>query len=118
MAVIVQAAQRARMTASGLGGRILTSADHRALFGSALVIGLLTIVVKSVTLGRDILVASNFGTSDANDAYLTAWVVPGFLTAIVASGFSAAIIPVQIDARTKHGNERERAVISEVMLLG
>lgn len=115
--MIVQAAHRARGAALTLRGRVLPSADHRALFNSALLVGLLTLGVKVVTLVRDMIVASRYGTSDANDAFLAAWVIPGFLGSILTSGFMAGLIPVQIEARTKHGGARERAVISEVMLL-
>jgi putative peptidoglycan lipid II flippase len=115
--VIVQAAQRARGAAINIGGRVLTSADHRALFSSALLIGLLTIAVKVVTLGRDMMIAARFGTGDANDAFLVGWVLPGFLVGVVAGGFSGAIIPVQIETRTKSGSARENAVVGEVMLL-
>ena len=115
--MILQAAQRVRTTAGGVGVRILSSPDHRSLFGSAALIGLITIVVKLVTLGRDVLMASRFGTSDANDAYITAWVIPGFLTAILTSGFSASIIPIQVETRAKQGEARERAVVGETIAI-
>jgi len=115
--MIVQAAQRARVAANSLGARVLTTPGHRAVFSSALLIGILTLLVKAVTLGRDMMVASHFGTSDANDAFLAGWVLPGFLVGIVSGGFVGAIIPVQIDVRNKSGKSREEAVLGEVMLL-
>lgn len=115
--MIVQAAHRARGAATTIGGRVLTTAGHRALFNSALLIGLLTLAVKAVTLGRDMMVAAQFGTSDANDAFLVGWVLPSFLVGVVAGGFSGAIIPIQIETRTKRGVARERAVVGEVTLI-
>ncbi|MCC6791340.1 MAG: oligosaccharide flippase family protein [Thermomicrobiales bacterium] len=103
--------------AGTIGSRVLTSPDHRALFNSALLIGLLTIAVKAVTLIRDMIVASRFGTSDANDAYIVGWVLPGFLVGVVAGGFSGAVIPIQIETREKSGRRREQALLGEVMLV-
>ncbi len=115
--MIVNSARRARVAANSFGARVLTSADHRAIFNTALLIAVLTLLVKLVTLGRDILAASSFGTTDANDAYLAGWVLPGFLIGIASGGFVGAIIPVQIETRRKSGRAREQAVLSEVMLL-
>jgi putative peptidoglycan lipid II flippase len=115
--MIVQAAQRARGAAGAFGGRVLTSPEHRALFSSAFLIGLLTLAVKGVTLGRDMMVAARFGTSDANDALLVGWVLPGFAVGVIAGSFSGALIPIQIETREKRGSGRERALLAEVMLL-
>lgn len=111
------AGERLRLLGSAAATRVLSSADHRALFNSALLIGVLTLAAKVVTLGRDVLIASRFGTSDANDAFLASWILPGFLIGVTAGGFSGALIPVQIEARTKLGRSREKALIGEVMLL-
>jgi putative peptidoglycan lipid II flippase len=115
--MIVQTAQRARGAASSMGARVLASADHRALISSAFLIGTLTLAGKALSLGRDTLVASRFGTSDANDAFLAAWVIPGFIGTLLTSGIASTIIPVQLEARTKHGAARERAIVGEVLLL-
>ena len=114
---LVRAVRRSQRLANSVGATVLRSSDHRALFNSALLIGILTLAAKGITLGRDMMIASRFGTSDANDAFIVGWILPGFLVGVTAGGFSGALIPVQIEARTKHGRARENAVINEVMLL-
>src|SRR4051812_14180259 len=113
----VHAAQRARGAAYSARARVLTTEAHRALFGSAFIIAVLTLGAKFVTLGRDMVMASRFGTSDANDAMIASWSIPGFLLAIVSSAFVGAIIPVLIETRLKHDRRREQAMIGEVMIL-
>lgn len=113
----MQAGQRARGAASLLGGRVLASADHRALFGSAVLIGFLTLGVKVIALLKDIVVASRFGTTDANDAFVTSWALPGFIAGVLSGAFAGAFIPVIIDARTKSDTRRYEAVIGEAMTI-
>lgn len=115
--MIVQTAQRARGMALSLGTRVLTTAEQRALVKSALLIGVLTFAAKFVTLGRDMIVASRFGTSDANDAFLAAWILPGFVFGLLSGGLVGAIIPIQMAIRAKHGARRERAVVGEVLTI-
>jgi putative peptidoglycan lipid II flippase len=117
ISVIVQAARRTREAASSMGSRVLANADHRSLVSSAVLIGVLTMVAKVVALGRDVLIAGHFGTSDAADAFLVAWVLPGFVFSLLSSGFVGAIIPIQLETRKKHGEVRERAVVGEVLLI-
>lgn len=115
--MIVQAAQRARGMAREAGARVLISSDHRAIVGSAALIAVLTLLAKAVTLGRDMVVASRFGTGDVNDAYLAAWALPGFFVGVVSGGLVGALMPVQLEVRTKRGPERERAVVGETLLI-
>lgn len=115
--MIVQAASRARGAAQSVGTRVLASSDHRALFSSAVLIGLLTLGVKGVTLLRDMTVAARFGTTDANDAFVTAWVLPGFVAGMVTGGFAGALIPAAIDTRAKRGQKRQQELLGEIMTI-
>ena len=51
---------------------------NRSIFGAALTIGALTIAAKLVSVVKELIVAKTFGTSDALDAFLIAFLLPLF----------------------------------------
>ena len=80
-------------------------------------IGVLTIGVKLSGMARDVVLASEFGTGDAVEAFLAAWAIPQFLAAITGSAFSGVAIPLQAAARARGGAVRAKRSLSELLLI-
>ena len=83
--------------------------------GAALAIGAITVVIKLVSLGSTILVASFFGTSDDMDAYLIAFLIPQLCITVICGAFSSALMPTYIQVRQRHGDGQAQALFSRVM---
>jgi putative peptidoglycan lipid II flippase len=63
-----------------------------------LTVGGLTMMVKAMGFGKDLVVAGKFGTADALDAFLMAYLIPS-ATATVFSGALDALIPAHAEAQ-------------------
>jgi putative peptidoglycan lipid II flippase len=96
--------------------RLTTGSVSRQILGAAISVALLTALVKAVTIGRELIVAWRFGTSDALDAYLIALLVPSFVVQTVAGSFNAAFIPTFIQVREREGDAVAGRLFSSVML--
>ena len=83
--------------------------------GAALSIGAITVVIKLVSLGSTILVASFFGTSDDMDAYLIAFLIPQLCITVICGAFSSALIPTYVQVRQQHGDGQAQELFSRVM---
>jgi putative peptidoglycan lipid II flippase len=89
---------------------------NRQIFSAAFVVGVITIGVKMVAMLRELMIAWQFGTSDAIDAYLIAWVIPNFVVIVVVGSFNAAFIPVYIQTRDRRGKEAAQKLFSSATL--
>jgi putative peptidoglycan lipid II flippase len=83
--------------------RFTSGSTNRKIFGSAIMVVLITSVVKIAAIYRELLVAWTFGTKDALDAFLIALVVPAFVINVVVGSFGAALIPTYIQVREQEG---------------
>lgn len=95
--------------------KLTTGSASRQILGAAVPVALLTALVKAVTIGRELIVAWRFGTSDALDAYLIALLIPSFVINVVAGSFSAAFIPTFIQVREREGESEAQRLFSNVM---
>lgn len=96
--------------------RLTTGTVSRQILGAALPVALLTAIVKGATIGRELIVAWRFGTSDALDAYFIALLVPSFVINVVAGSFNAAFIPTFIQVSEREGEQAAQGLLSSVML--
>jgi putative peptidoglycan lipid II flippase len=81
------------------------------------VVAFCSVGVKIAGMVRDIVIASKFGTSDAADAFIAAWIVPQFLALIIGNAFAGAVIPLYADAKRNGGAERASRFLSELVLV-
>ena len=88
---------------------------NRSIFGAALIVAAFTVVAKLVSVAKELTVAGSFGTSDALDAYLIAFLLPSFTISVVAGSFNAALIPTFIKVRDRQGHEPAQRLLSTVM---
>lgn len=92
------------------------SANRRVL--SALVtVGSFTVLGKLLAFLKDAVVAYQFGTNDAMDAFLIALVVPQFAITLLGGSLNAALIPTYIQVREQEGQAAAQRVFSTVTVL-
>jgi putative peptidoglycan lipid II flippase len=89
---------------------------NRRIFRAAVVVGMFTLLVKMGTTGKELVVARTFGRSDALDALLIAFLLPGFVLGLLSGAFASAIIPAFVNARQKRGPDAAQELFSSAML--
>lgn len=76
---------------------------NRQIFAAAFTIAGFTAFVKLASIGKELLVAWQFGTEDELDAFLIALVIPALVVNVVAGSFNAALMPTYIRVREQEG---------------
>ena len=77
--------------------------QNTGILPSLIAIGTLTLVVKLIAFGKDLLVAHQFGVSDELDAFLIAFLIPSLIPMVFAQSTPIALMPAYTQARAKHG---------------
>jgi putative peptidoglycan lipid II flippase len=88
---------------------------NRRIFAAIVSVGGFTILVKLAALAKQLVIASRFGTSDALDAFLIAFLAPSFAINVAAGSFSAALIPTFIEVREREGRDAAQRLFSSVV---
>ncbi|MGI9488814.1 MAG: murein biosynthesis integral membrane protein MurJ [Geminicoccaceae bacterium] len=92
-----------------------SSSINRKITSSVLIIAAATLFVRSLTAGREIVVAYHFGTSDAIDAFVIAFVVPSFVFSIVVGSIRSSLIPTFVRISDNDGELAASRMASNVM---
>jgi len=90
---------------------------NRRIFGAIISIGGFTILVKLAAIAKQLVIAGRFGTGDALDAFLIAFLAPSFAINVAAGSFSAALIPTFVEVREREGQDAAQRLFSSVMVL-
>ena len=90
---------------------------NRRIFAAIISVGGFTIMVKLAAIAKQLVIASGFGTSDALDAFLIAFLVPSFAINVAAGSFNAALIPTYIEVREREGQDAAQRLFASVMVL-
>lgn len=106
-----------RLLQSGLRAAAVwkSSATNRKITASVLIIAAATLVVRSVTAGREIVVAYHFGTGDAIDAFVLAFVLPSFIFSIIVGSIRSSLIPTLVQVSDNEGEGAANRLASSVM---
>ena len=67
--------------------------------------GVASVAVRAIGLGKELLVASRFGTGDAIEAFLMAQAVPMLVSAALRSAILSSFVPRFVAARERQGPE-------------
>jgi putative peptidoglycan lipid II flippase len=86
------------------------------IFAAMVTVGGFTVVVKLAGAAKELVVAYQFGTSDALDAFLIALLLPGFVITLIAGSLHAALMPTYIQLRERDGHEAAHRLFSSVMV--
>jgi putative peptidoglycan lipid II flippase len=90
---------------------------NRRIFSATVTIGVLTLGVKLASMLKEMLVAAWFGTGDALDAFVIAFMLPSYIINVVAGSFNAALIPVHVDVRENEGHPAAQRLFSGTVAL-
>ncbi len=82
-----------------------------------MVVGFLTLLVRMLSVLKEIEVASAFGSGDSLDVFLIAFVVPSFVISVFAGSAYSAFIPVLISVREKHGHAAAKKLFSSIAFI-
>ncbi len=88
----------------------------RKIFGAAMTVGILTVLVKLISVSKEFVVAWRFGTSDDLEACLIALLVPSFLCSVTSNSFNSALIPTYIQVRETQGIKAAQKLFSGATL--
>jgi len=83
---------------------------NRRILAAILTVGSLSVIVKLTATLKELVVAYQFGTGDAVDAFLIAFLVPSLVVNVVAGSLTAAFTPVYIEVRETQGHSAARRV--------
>lgn len=95
---------------------LTSGSSNRQIFGAAVTVALMTLLVKVAAMVKELVVAWRFGTRDELDAFFIALLVPSFVINVVAGSFNAALIPTYIRVREQEGMNAAQRLFSGVMV--
>lgn len=96
--------------------KLTTGSLNRQIFSAAIKVGLMTVLVKVIAVGKELVVAWNFGTGDDLEAFFIAWLVPSSIVVILAESFNATMIPAYIQVREQENSEVAQRLLSGVTI--
>ena len=79
-------------------------------------VGGVTVITKAAAMAKDMVTASSFGTSDAMDAFLIAFVLPSIAINIIAGSLEVAIVPVYVQVRERDGAEAANDLLASILV--
>ncbi|MDG2122062.1 MAG: lipid II flippase MurJ, partial [Verrucomicrobiales bacterium] len=83
------------------------NASLQPILAGIFTVGLLTLGVKAIAFGKELVVAQIFGTGDVMDALVIAFLLPSFLAAVIGGEIPHALLPIYNKFRA--GGERAEA---------
>jgi len=105
----------AQRTNLGLWHLIRHGSANWRIFSGMLTVGGFYLLVSLVAVGKELLIARRFGTTDMMDAFLVAFLLPSLLMNTVKGSFEAAFIPEFIRVREKEGALKASLLFSHVL---
>src|SRR5439155_16140636 len=96
------------------GGAV--EADRR-IFATAGAIVILSLVVKTGTALRELLIAWYFGTSDPLDAYLIAYAVPYFFITLLGASVAPVLVPAYVSFCVRSEPRAAEALAGDVSVV-
>lgn len=93
-------------------GRAPAPSTVAAIASSIAVLAVATVLTKSFALGKELVLASSFGTAPSLEAYLLALVVCNFLIGLVAHSLPTAFVPVLVRQLEQGRVAAARALVS------
>lgn len=91
------------------------SSVNTRIFAAILTVGGLTVLVKLAAGAKELVVAYQFGTSDALDAFIMAFLLPAFVIELIGGSLNGAFIPTYIQVLQQEGQAAAQRLFSTVM---
>jgi putative peptidoglycan lipid II flippase len=90
---------------------------NRRIFAAMVAVGVATLLGKVIAMGRDVAVASFFGTSDAVDAFFIALAVPSYVSQVLTGSLPVALIPIYLRVQERHGAPAAGRLLSSLVVV-
>ena len=84
---------------------------NRKIFAATTYVAAATLLVSGAHLARELVVARQFGRTEAVDAILIALVLPAFVIVVIGGALRAAFIPAYVGIRANQGQEAATAFL-------
>jgi putative peptidoglycan lipid II flippase len=97
-------------------GRWRNAEVNRNILAALLTVGVATFALKFAAVGRELVVAYQFGTGDALDAFIIAFLPASFAINVQIAAFSAALMPTFIRVRREDGDAPARRIAESTLL--
>jgi len=88
---------------------------NRRIFRAAVIVTFASLLVKVIATAKEFVVAGIFGRSDAMDAFLIAYLVPGLLVNLFSESMNQALIPTLVRVRETEGAAKAQELLSGAM---
>ena len=89
---------------------------NRRIFIATVTAAAFTGLANLAAILKELVVAHQFGTGDALDAFLIAFLLPSSIMNIVAGSFNAALIPTYIQVRERDGWAAAQKLFSNILV--
>jgi putative peptidoglycan lipid II flippase len=86
------------------------------IFRAAAIVTFASMLVKAVATAKEFVVAGTFGRSDAMDAFLIAFLIPGLLVNLFSESMNQALIPTLVRVREVDGPLKAQELLSSAMV--
>jgi putative peptidoglycan lipid II flippase len=100
---------------SGTSGSTGASVNRR-IFRAAAIVTIAGVLVKLVATAKEFVLAGTFGRSDAMDAFLIAFLLPGLLVNLFSESMNQALIPTLVRVREVDGPAKAKELLSSAMM--
>lgn len=89
---------------------------NRRILSAAATVTVAGVAVKLAATLKEFVVAGVYGRSDAMDAFLIAFLIPGLLINLVSESMNQALVPTLVRVRKHQGYKSARELLSSAML--
>jgi len=89
---------------------------NRRIFAALMTVGGFTFLVNFAAIVKELMVARQFGTGDAVDALIIAFLLPSFAVNVLAGSCNTAFMPTFIQVRENEGAEKAQQLFSGVII--
>src|SRR5277367_5450269 len=96
-------------------GAVAGLSVNRRIFRAAVIVTCAGVLVKLVATVKEFVVAGVFGRSDAMDAFLIAFLMPGLLVNLFSESMNQALIPTLVRVREENGHAKAQDLLSSAM---
>jgi putative peptidoglycan lipid II flippase len=100
-------------SSAGVWGR---KSVNRRIFRAAVIVTFAGVLVKLVATAKEFVLAGTFGRSDAMDAFLIAFLLPGLLVNLFSESMNQALIPTLVRVRELGGKAKAQELLSSAMM--
>lgn len=97
--------------------KLTTGSSNRQIFGSFLIVGFMTIVVKFCSILKEILVAWRFGINDDLDAFFMAFIIISFFWNVIFGSLASAFLPVYVKIKENKGIKSAQDFFSHTLFI-